>query len=138
MRYLAVVILLAGCAAQELSLGRLPAIDAASSGEVVVVRPRAFVGEDFPFYLNVNQENIAAIDAREHRRFRLSAGEHRIAIRCVSLLTGETTETATTQRVAAGQTLYLSVAPKGSCASVDAVSDQEGRKLVSSTTFKPL
>jgi hypothetical protein len=130
-------VLLAGCAAQELSIGKLPAVDAASSGEVVVVRPSAFVGEDFPLYLNVNQENIAAMGARQHTRFRLAAGEHRFAIRCVGLFTGEV-ETATNQRIVAGQTLYLSVAPKGSCASIEAVPEREGRKLVSSTSFKPL
>jgi hypothetical protein len=68
----------------------------------------------------------------------LSAGEHRIAVRCVSSLTTAVSETATTQRVVAGQTLYLAIEPKSDCASIEAVPEAEGRKLVSSTSFKPL
>jgi hypothetical protein len=129
---------LAGCAAPELPIDKLPAVEAAGSGEVIVVRPSAFIADDFPFYLNVNHENILALGARQHARFRLPAGEQRIAIRCVSVVTGETSEKATNQRVVAGQTLYLSVAAAGSCASLKAVSEQEGRRLVSNTTFRPL
>ncbi len=139
MRLAAVAaVVLAGCAAQELPISKLPAVDSASSGEVVVVRPSAFIAEDFAFYLNVNQENIAAIRTRQHTRFRLAAGEHRFAIRCVGLFTTEVAETATNQRIVEGQTLYLSVSPKGSCASIEAVPEQEGRKRVSNTAFRPL
>lgn len=132
------VSLLAACAAQELSIGKLPPVDAAGSGEVVVVRPSAFIADDFTFYVNVNQENIAGLRARVHTRFRLPAGEHRIAVRCTSAYSSEVKETATTQRVIAGQTLYLAIEPKGSCASIAAVPEREGRRLVSNTTFIPL
>jgi hypothetical protein len=130
--------LLVGCAAQELSIGRLPPVGDAASGEIVVARPRAFIGEDFPFYLSVDQENIAALEAREHRRFRLAAGEYRIAIRCTHAFKEGWSETAITQRVAAGQTIYLSVTPKSDCASLHVVSESDGKKLLSSTTSRPL
>ena len=139
MRFaLFLIAFLAGCGAPELFIGKLPAVDAAGSGEVVVVRPTAFIADDYPFYLNVNQENIWVIHPRMHTRFRLPAGEHRIAVRCTSAYSSEIRETAATQRVVAGQTLYLAVAAKGNCASIEAVSEPEGRKLVSNTTFRPL
>ena len=131
-------ILLAGCASQELSIGKLPAVDAAGSGEVIVVRPSAFIADDYTFYVNVNQENIVGLRARLHTRFRLPAGEHRIAVRCTSSINSEINETATTQHIAAGQTLYLAVEPKGNCATIEAVSEREGRRLVANTTFIPL
>jgi hypothetical protein len=130
--------LLAGCAAQELPIGKLPSVDAAASGEVVVVRPSAFIAEDFPFYVNVNQENIAALRSRMHTRFRLAEGEHRIAVRCVGAFSEDIKEIATTQQVVANQTLYLAVAPKGNCATIEAVSEREGRRLLSNTALQPL
>jgi hypothetical protein len=130
--------LAAGCASQELSIGKLPAVETASSGEVVVVRPSAFIADDFTFYVNVNEENIAGLRARLHTRFRLPAGEHRIAVRCTSGYTSQIHENATIQRVAAGETLYLVIEPKGNCATIEAVPEREGRRLVSNTTFIPL
>ena len=130
--------MLAACAAQELSIGKLPAVDPASSGEVVVVRPSAFIADDFTFYVNVNEENIAGLRSRVHTRFRLPAGEHRIAVRCTSGYTSQVQENATIQRVVAGETLYLAMEPKGNCAVIEAVSEREGRRLVANTTFIPL
>lgn len=138
LRLLLGLSLLAGCASQELSVGKLPAVDAAGSGEVIVVRPSAFIADDYTFYVNVNQENIVGLRARLHTRFRLPAGEHRIAVRCTSSISSEISETATTQRIAAGQTLYLAIEPKGNCATIEAVSEREGRRLVANTTFIPL
>jgi len=133
--FLFAILLLAACAAPELKIGKLPAVDPASSGEVVVVRPSAFIAEDFTFYVNVNEENIAGLRNRMHTRFRLPAGDHRIAVRCTSGYTSEVFENATIERVAAGQTLYLAIEPKGKCATIEAVSEREGRRLVANTTF---
>ena len=103
-----------------------------------MVRPSAFIADDYTFYVNVNQENVVGLRARLHTRFRLPAGEHRIAVRCTSSISSEINETATTQRIAAGQTLYLAIEPKGNCATIEAVSEREGRRLVANTTFIPL
>ena len=135
---LVAILLLAACAAPELKIGKLPAVDPASSGEVVVVRPSAFIAEDFTFYVNVNEENIAGLRNRMHTRFRLPAGDHRIAVRCTSGYTSDVFENATIERVVAGQTIYLAIEPKGKCATIEAVSEREGRRLVANTTFIPL
>jgi len=129
---------LSACGAPEPRIGKLALVDAAGSGEVVVARPSAFIAEEFPFYVAVNDENVAALHARQHIRFRLAAGEQRIAIRCPNMLQSDLNERVTTQRVVAGQTLYLSVTPQGNCASIEPVSEPQGRKLVSSTLFRPL
>jgi hypothetical protein len=130
---------LAGCAPKQLAMGKLPPVtDAAQAGEVVVIRPRAFIAEDLGFYVNVNQENIVTMSQREHIRLRLPAGEHRIAIRCTHLFKEGWSESAITQRVVAGQTSYLAVTPKYDCASLDVVSESDGKKLLSSTSLRPL
>ena len=130
-------IAISGCGSEPVALEKLPAADPANAGEVVLVRPSAFIGEDIVYAVNVDKADIAELGARQHQRFKLSAGEHRIAIRCFGALSGWD-ETAITHRVVAGQTAYLAVAPKHGCASVAAVPESEGRKLLSNTAARPI
>lgn len=131
---LAGAILVSGCAPEQAAIGKLPPIaDAAAAGEVALIRPRAFVGEEFAYDVSVNGVNIAALGSGEHARIKLPAGEHRIAIRCFRALTSAWAETVVTQRVVAGQTAYLAVAPKFECASIEPVSESEGKELLSRT-----
>lgn len=130
------VIAMAGCASEPVGFEKLPPTDPASAGEVVVVRPRAFIGDDIVYVVNVDKKDIAELGARQHQRFKLPAGEHRIAIRCFGALSGWD-ETALTHQVVAGQTGYLAIAPKQSCASVAAVPESAGKKLLSNTVPRP-
>ncbi len=130
-------IAISGCATEPVTpAGKLPPItNPAEAGEVVLIRPRAFIADETSFYINVNQDDIAPIRSGQHTRLKLPAGEHRVAIRCYSSLSGWR-ETAITQRVAAGQAAYLAIAPHKDCVSVEPVSESEGRKLLSRTVFK--
>jgi hypothetical protein len=125
-----------GCAPDSVTpAGKLPPItNPAEAGEVVLIRPRAFIADDTSFYINVNQDDIAAIRSGQHTRLKLPTGEHRVAIRCYSALSGWQ-ETAITQRVVAGQAAYLAIAPDKDCVSVEPVSESEGGKLLSRTVF---
>ena len=125
-----------GCGAEPVALEKLPPTDPANAGEVVVIRPSAFIGEDMVYLVNVDKADIAELRSRQHQRFTLPAGDHRIAIRCFGALSGWE-ETAITHRVEAGQTAYLAVAPKHGCASVGPVPEAEGRKLLSNTAPRP-
>lgn len=132
-----IAIAITACA-PTVKLGKLPEpANPADAGEVVVVRPSAFIGDDIAYYLNVNEQDMLELGAREHTRFRLPAGEHRIAIRCFMPFAGGWKETAIPQRVVAGETVYLAVAPHHACASLEPVSEAEGKKLLSRTAFKP-
>jgi hypothetical protein len=116
--------------------GKLPPIAiSAEAGEVVLIRPRAFIAEETSFYVNVNHDDIAPIRSAQHTRLKLPAGEQRVAIRCYSSLSGWQ-ETALTQRVVAGQAAYLVIAPRKDCVSLEPVSASEARKLLSRTVFK--
>src|SRR5712664_969894 len=130
-------IAISGCGSEPVALDQLPVAVPANAVEVVLVRPSAFIGEDIVYAVNVDKADIAELGARQHQRFKLSAGEHRIAIRCFGALSGWD-ETAITHRVVAGQTAYLAVAPKHGCASVAAVPESEGRKLLYSTAARPI
>jgi len=102
-----------------------------------VIRPGAFIGEDISYFLNVNRRDVFELESRQHTRFKLPVGEYRIAVRCFVWYSGGWVETAITQNVVAGQTAYLAVEPKHNCASLDPVSEAEGKKLLSRTAFTP-
>jgi len=130
---------ISGCAPDSVTpAGKLPPItNPAEAGEVVLIRPRTFIAEETSFYINVNKEDIAPIRSGQHTRLKLPAGEHRVAIRCYSSLSGWQ-ETALTQPVVAGQATYLAIAAHKDCVSVEPVSESEGRKLLSRTVFKSI
>lgn len=125
-------IALASCA-ETITFEKLPPADPASAGEVVLIRPSAFIGDDVVYVVNVDKKDVAELGSRQHQRLMLPAGEHRIAIRCPGALSGWS-ETATTQGVATGKTAYLAVAPKHACASVDAIAESEAKKLLANTS----
>ena len=129
-------IAISGCGSEPVALGTLPPADPAIAGQVVVVRPSAFIGEDMVYLINVDKTDIAELRSRQHQRFTLPAGDHRVAIRCFGTFSGWQ-ETAITHRVMAGQTTYLAVGPKHGCASVDAVTESQGKKLLSNTVPRP-
>jgi hypothetical protein len=129
-------IVVSGCGTPQLALEQLPPTDPSNAGEVVLVRPRAFIGEDIVFVVNVDKKDVAQLGDRQHQRLKLPAGEHRIAIRCFGVLSGWE-ESAITHPVVAGQAAYLAVAPKHSCASVAPVPESEGSKLLSNTVPRP-
>src|SRR5690349_4312932 len=112
-------IAVSGCA-EPIALEKLPPADPASAGEVVLIRQSSFIGDDSVYLVNVDKKDVAELGARQSQRLTLSAGEHRIAVRCFSSLSGWS-ETAITQGVVTGKTAYLAVAPKHACASIDAV-----------------
>jgi hypothetical protein len=134
--FAAAAILISGCGTPPVAFETLPATDPASAGEVVVVRPNTFIGEDLTYVVNIDTKDIAEVGSREHLRFKLPAGEHRIAIRCYGAFTGWA-ETTLAHRVVAGQTAYLAVAPKHNCASIAQVPEREGMKMVSNTAATP-
>jgi len=128
-------IAVSGCA-EPVALEKLPPADPASAGEVVLVRPSAFIGDEIVYVVNVDKKDVAELGSRQHQRLMLSAGEHRIAIRCPDALSGWS-ETVITQGVVSGKTAYLAVAPKHACASVVPVAENEARKMLANTGTRP-
>jgi hypothetical protein len=125
-------IAVSGCA-ETVTLEKLPPADPASAGEVVLVRPSAFIGDDVVYLVNIDKKDVAELGSRQYQRLLLPAGEHRIAIRCPGALSGWS-ETTITQGVVTGKTAYLAVAPKHACASIDAVAESEAKKMLANTS----
>jgi hypothetical protein len=134
----AAALTLQGCAMEAPVLGKLPPVaEGVEAGEVALIRPPSFIGEEHEYYVNINNVDLAPLASGEHARFRLPPGEHRIAIRCPALWSANWNETATVQHVAARQTTYAAVAPKGNCVSINPLSEGEAKKLLSRTSARP-
>src|SRR5258708_9389844 len=74
-----------GCGAEPVALEKLPPTDPANAGEVLVIRPRAFIGEDMGYLVNAGNTDIAELRSRAHHRLTLAARDHRRAApRCSS------------------------------------------------------
>ena len=129
--------LLAACGAPEVALEKLPP-PAGASGEVVILRPSAFIGDEGAYVVNVDQRNVHSMEAKERIQLRLGAGAHRIALRCWQMALAEWKETAITHDVVAGTTSYLRVVPRHSCAELEPLTEREARSLAVGTAFKPL
>jgi len=137
MRAMLLVLLLAGCAAPELALEKLPP-PRGPSGEVVIVRPSAFIGNEGAYVVNIDRRDVHAMEAKEHIRVRLDPGTHRIALRCWRPALAEWAETAITHEVVGGATTYLRVVPRHSCAQLEPLAESAARSLAVGTVFRPL
>ena len=137
MRAAVVSLLLAACAAPEVALEKVPP-PRGPSGEVVIVRPSAFIGDEGAYLVNIDQRDVHMMEVKEALRVRLEPGSHRIALRCWQMALAEWTETAITHEVAAGATTYLRVVPRHSCANLEPLTERDARSLTVGTVFKPL
>lgn len=131
------LLLLAACGAPEVKLERLPAVEGAA-GEVWLIRPTHWIGEEAGYVVNVDQRDIHTLEMKQHIRVRLAPGEHRVALRCYQPLSNSWKETVINQQVQAGATTYLEVEPRGDCASLEPRPEAEGKRLAARTAFRPL
>ena len=137
MRSVVFLLMIAGCAAPDVALDKLPPA-AGPTGEILIVRPSAFIGDEGAYVVNIDQRDVHSMEAKEHIRVRLDAGTHRIALRCWRLALAEWAETAITHEVVAGATTYLRVVPRHSCAELEPLTERDARSLAVGTVFKPL
>jgi hypothetical protein len=136
MRGVVFLLMLAGCAMPDVALEKLPPA-AGPSGEVPIVRPSAFIGDENAYVVNVDRRDVHQMETKEHIRLRLGAGAHRLALRCWQMALAEWTETSITHEVV-GATSYLRVVPRHSCAELLPLTETEARRLAVGTVFKPL
>ena len=81
------VLLLAGCATDEVVLRPLPAA-AEPSTEVTVIRPRATIQAEWPFYIVVANQPVFDLRNGENTRFRMSSGRQVYSTSTLRLTSG--------------------------------------------------
>ena len=134
---LAVVALLGGCGGGDILLRPLPAVSEPST-EVTVIRPRATIQAEWPFYIVVADQPVFDLRNGENTRFRVSSGRTPLAIRCGGGLESKPVETRIPQELPPGGALYLLVEPKYDCVAVTAVSAAEAAPDLRTTRYRPV
>lgn len=108
---------------------------AAQAAEVTVIRPRAFIGEDSPYYIMVDGKLASDIEAREHVRFRVPAGRHTLAVRCPKPLYGTYAETASEQQIGTQAATFV-IEPKYDCVTISAADARSAASLLPNTRLR--
>ncbi|MEA3195907.1 MAG: hypothetical protein QOD26_4240 [Betaproteobacteria bacterium] len=132
-----IVMLLAGCATDEIVLRPLPAVTEPST-EVTVIRPRATVQAEFPFYIVVADQPVFDLRNGENTRFRVSSGRQLLTIRCLGGPVSKPVETRIEHDFPPRGTAFFLVEPKFDCASIRALSASDAASSVVTTRFRAL
>lgn len=134
----AAVLVLAGCAGgDEVILRPLPKIaDADKSTEVTVIRPRAVIASEFPFYVVVADQPVFDLRSGEHTRFRIPAGRQVFAIRCLGGPLGNPPLTRIEHDFPARGSAIFIVEPKNDCASIQPVDARAAASALATTRFR--
>jgi uncharacterized protein (TIGR02246 family) len=133
----AILVLLGGCAGDNVVLRPLPAVpDAAQSAEATLIRPRAIVAAEFPFYVVVGDQPVFDLRSGEHTKFRIGAGRQSLAIRCLGGPVTKPRETRIEHVFPAGGAAFFVVEPKYDCASLEPVDERAAAPLVARTRFR--
>jgi len=133
---LAGLLLLAGCAADGVVLRPLPAAGEPST-EVTVIRPRATIQAEWPFYVVVANQPVFDLRNGENTRFRMSSGRQMLVIRCLSG-SAKPLEANVEHDFPPRGAAYFVVEPKFDCAGIQAVGAQEARSLLATTRFRAI
>jgi hypothetical protein len=127
---------LAGCAAnEEFALRPLPPA-AEPSTEVTVIRPRAMVQAEWPFYIVIANQPVFDLRNGEHTRFRISSGRQAFAIRCGGGLASAPPEVRLEQDFPPRGAAYFIVEPKNECASIKAVDAPTAAPDLATTRYR--
>jgi ketosteroid isomerase-like protein len=129
------VVLLAGCATDEVTLRPLPAAGEPST-EVTVIRPRATVQAEWPFYIVVAHQPVFDLRNGENTRFRMSAGRQTLVIRCLGGPVSKPLETSIEQDLPPRGSAYFLVEPKFDCAGIRALDPREAGSQLATTRFR--
>jgi len=127
--------LLAGCATDEVVLRPLPAA-AEPSTEVTVIRPRATIQAEWPFYIVVANQPVFDLRNGENTRFRMSSGRQALVIRCLGGSASKPLEVSVERDLPPGGSAYYLVEPKFDCAGIRVIDAREAASLLATTRFR--
>ena len=128
------LVLLGGCATDEVLIRPLPAASEPST-EVTVIRPRSIVAAEWPFYIVVADQPVFDLRNGENTRFRVSSVRPSLAIRCIRSL-DKPLDVRIEQDLPPGGSAYFVVEPKGDCASVRQIAASAAASDLRVTRFR--
>jgi len=128
---------LAACAGDEVLLRPLPAAGEPST-EVTVIRPRALVQAEFPFYIVVADQPVFDLRSGENTRFRITSGRQTLTIRCLGGSAAKPLETRVEHDFPPGGKAHFIVEPRFECADLAAVSAQAAAAALMTTRYRQI
>lgn len=131
------VVLLGGCATDEVVLRPLPAA-AEPSTEVTMIRPRATIQAEWPFYVVVASQPVFDLRNGENTRFRMSSGRQALVVRCLGGSAAKPLEASVEQDLPPRGTAYFIVEPQFDCARVRAADAREAVSLLATTRYRAI
>ena len=136
-KLLVLALLLAGCATDDIVLRPLPPAGDPST-EVSIIRPRATIQAEWPFYIVVANQPVFDLRNGENTRFRMSSGRQTLAIRCLGGEAAKPLQASVDSDLPASGQAYFVVEPKFDCASIRPVDAREAGPLLSTTRFRAI
>lgn len=130
-----VALLFSGCATDEVVLRPLPAAGEPST-EVTVIRPRATIQAEWPFYVVVASQPVFDLRNGENTRFRMSSGRQPLVIRCLGGSASKPLEASIERDLPPRGSAYYLVEPQFDCASIRVIDAREAASLLATTRFR--
>jgi len=108
------------------------------STEVAVIRPRATVQAEWPFYVVIANQPVFDLRNGENTRFRMSSGRQALVIRCLGGPVSKPLEATLEADLPPRGSAYFVVEPKFDCAGIRAVDAREASSLTATTRFRAM
>jgi uncharacterized protein (TIGR02246 family) len=122
MRRAAALLILAGAAM------------AASAAEVTIIRPTAHVGQEWPYYVLVNNQVVADVLSGERVTLQVAPGVSALTIQCPKGFGGYVESRA---ELKSSEPAYLVLNPHLDCVTIDKVDPKAASRLVGQTKSRP-
>jgi hypothetical protein len=101
-------------------------------GELVVIRTSSLVGATNSFLITIDGRRAWGLRVGEYARVKIGVGAHRVGVECFGGWAPIWRESGAAElRLAPERTSYLLVAPDLTCASIKAITEEEGRDWIS-------
>jgi hypothetical protein len=128
------VLALSGCA--HGLVGTLPNVVPADAAEIVVVRPQRFAGSAASWTITIDGAEVYAVRTGEHVIVAVPVGERIVGVKYFGPLfaTEENTQTVNAE---SGQTYYFRLDPGFGGVSINRITAEAGRDLVSKIQHLP-
>ena len=101
-------------------------------GELVVIRTSSVVGATNNYLITIDGRRAWGLRVGEYARATIGVGAHRVGVECFGGWAPIWREAGTAElRLEPDRTSYLLVAPDLTCASIKAITEEEGRDWIS-------
>lgn len=136
--FLAVCLLagITGCASSG-RIGEIPTIASGQqAGKVVVLRVSSIIGVTNSYYIALDGKEIFAIRSGEHTEFKVSAGDHSIAVKCFGGWSPTWKEDSVNFSVSSETESFFEISPVPLvCAEIKPISAEEAREQIATSKF---